>query len=124
MLGVTNDFEGPRHRLETERTKAKAYIKGGTNMNIYVGNLSREATEEDLRHAFEGSGQVASVNIIKDKYSGEPRGFGFVEMPNKAEAQAAISSLNGKELKGRTLSVNEARPRPEGRRGGERKPSL
>lgn len=89
-------------------------------MNIYVGNLSREVTEEDLRQAFEAFGQVKSVAVIKDKFSGESRGFGFVEMPTKAEAQSAITGLNGKELKGRTLTVNEARPRPEGRRGGGR----
>ncbi len=94
-------------------------------MNIYVGNLSREVTEEDLRKAFEACGQVISIAIIKDKFSGESRGFGFVEMPDKKEAQAAITSLNGKELKGRTLRVNEARPRSEGgnrerRRGGRR----
>jgi len=89
-------------------------------MNIYVGNLSREVTEEDLRQTFEAFGQVASVTIIKDKFSGESRGFGFVEMSAKAEAQAAIAGLNGKELKGRTLNVNEARPRSEGRRGGGR----
>lgn len=87
-------------------------------MNIYVGNLAREATDEELRKAFEAFGQVTSVNIIKDKYSGESRGFGFVEMPAKAEAQAAIAGLNGKQLKGRTLTVNEARPRTEGGRGG------
>ncbi len=94
-------------------------------MNIYVGNLPREATEADLREAFQAFGQVATVNIIKDKFSGESRGFGFVEMPSKDEAQAAIAGLNGKELKGRTLTVNEARPRPEGRgrerRGGGRR---
>jgi RNA recognition motif-containing protein len=87
-------------------------------MNIYVGNLSYEVTEEDLRGAFEAFGQVQSATIIKDKYSGESKGFGFVEMPSKAEAQSAIDGLNGKELKGRTLNVNEARPRSEGRRGG------
>ena len=87
-------------------------------MNIYVGNLSHEATEEDLQQAFEAFGQVASVNVIKDKFSGESRGFGFVEMPDKAEAQSAINDLNGTELKGRALNVNEARPRSEGRRGG------
>ena len=87
-------------------------------MNIYVGNLSYEVTEEDLKQAFEGFGQVESVNIIKDRYSGESRGFGFVEMSDKAEAESAIEGLNGKELKGRTLSVNEARPRSEGGRGG------
>ena len=90
-------------------------------MNIYVGNLSFEVTEEDLRQAFEAFGQVTSANIITDKYSGESRGFGFVEMPTKAEAQSAITGLNGKELKGRTLNVNEARPRSEGRRGGGRR---
>lgn len=87
-------------------------------MNIYVGNLSREVTDDDLRAAFEAFGQVATVNVIKDKFSGEPRGFGFVEMPVKAEAESAIADLNGKELKGRALNVNEARPRTEGRRGG------
>ena len=87
-------------------------------MNIYVGNLSRELTEEELRQAFEAFGQVTSVSIIKDKYSGQPRGFGFVEMASKAEAQAAIDGLKGKSLKERTLDVGEARPRPKGGRGG------
>ena len=87
-------------------------------MNIYIGNLSYEVTEEDLKQAFEAFGQVESVNIIKDGYSGRSRGFGFVEMPGKAEAQSAINELNGKELKGRTVNVNKARPRSEGRRGG------
>ncbi len=87
-------------------------------MNIYVGNLSRDVTEEDLRQAVEAFGQVTSINIITDRFSGESRGFGFVEMPDKAEAQSAIDGLNGKELKGRTLTVNEARPRSEKRGGG------
>jgi len=87
-------------------------------MNIYVGNLSRETTEDELRQAFEAFGQVTSVNIIKDRYSGESRGFGFVEMATKSEAEAAISGLNGTSLGERTLSVNEARPRSEG--GGRR----
>ncbi len=89
-------------------------------MNIYVGNLSHEVTEEDLRQAFEAFGQVTSAKIITDRYTGESRGFGFVEMPTKAEAQSAITELNGKEVKGLTLNVNEARPRPKGRRGGGR----
>ncbi|SYZ73131.1 Rna binding protein [Candidatus Zixiibacteriota bacterium] len=91
-------------------------------MNIYVGNLSSATGEEDLRKAFESFGQVSNVNIIKDKFSGEPRGFGFVEMDSKEEAQAAISGLNGQDLNGRTLNVNEARPRTEGGggRGGSR----
>ena len=86
-------------------------------MNIYVGNLSYEVTEEDLRQAFGTFGEVTSAKIITDRSSGTPRGFGFVEMSTKAEAQAAITGLNGTELKGRTLNVNEARPRSESRRG-------
>ncbi len=85
-------------------------------MNIYVGNLSREVTEDELRKEFEAFGQVTSVNIIKDRYSGESRGFGFVEMSTKSEAQAAINELNGKSLGERTLNVSEARPRTEGGR--------
>ena len=85
-------------------------------MNIYVGNLSYEVTEEDLREAFEGFGSVESVKIIKDRWSGESKGFGFVEMPETAEANSAIKGLSGKVLKGRALNVNEARPRSE--RGG------
>ena len=84
-------------------------------MKIYVGNLSYEVTEEDLRLALEKFGQVESAAIIKDKQSGRSKGFGFVEMASKAEGQAAIEGLNGKELKGRTLNVNEARPRTESR---------
>ena len=89
-------------------------------MKIYVGNLSYEVTDEDLRVAFEPFGQIESATILKDKYSGQSKGFGFVEMASKAEGQAAIDGLNGKELKGRTLNVNEARPRTEnhGGRGG------
>ena len=90
-------------------------------MNIYVGNLPHEVTDEELREAFEAFGQVTSVNIIKDRDSGQPRGFGFVEMPANGEGQAAISGLNGKEMKGRTLTVSEARPRSEGDRGGGRR---
>jgi len=89
-------------------------------MNIYVGNLAPEVTEDDLQQAFEAFGQVASVNVIKDKFSGRSRGFGFIEMPTKAEGQAAIDGLNGKDLKDQPLKVNEARPRPEGGRGGGR----
>ncbi|OGP55247.1 MAG: RNA-binding protein [Deltaproteobacteria bacterium RBG_13_52_11] len=87
-------------------------------MNIYVGNLSFEVTEEDLQGAFESFGKVESAKIIKDTYSGQSKGFGFVEMPSADEAKSAISGLNGKELKGRALNVNEARPRSEGNRGG------
>ena len=89
-------------------------------MNIHVGNLAREVTEGNLLQAFEAFGRVESVKIVKDKFSGVPRGFGFVEMSAKADARSAINGLNGKELKGRRLRVNESRPRPEGRRGGGR----
>lgn len=87
-------------------------------MNIFVGNISRNVTEEDLREAFSAYGKISSVAILKDKFSGEPRGFGFVEMPTQSEAEAAIAGLNGKEIKGRALTVNEARPRTENRGGG------
>ncbi|MBI4772934.1 MAG: RNA-binding protein [Deltaproteobacteria bacterium] len=87
-------------------------------MNIYVGNLSYGVTEEDLRLAFEEFGQVESVNIIKDKYTGQSKGFGFVEMPSSDEARSAIEGMNGKEVKGRSVNVNEARPRAEGGGGG------
>jgi RNA recognition motif-containing protein len=80
-------------------------------MNIYVGNLSYDVSEENLRQAFESFGQVTSARIIKDKYNGQSRGFGFVEMLEQAQAQAAIKSLNGKELLGKQMSVNETRPR-------------
>ena len=86
-------------------------------MNIYAGNLSYEVTEEDLQKVFEGFGQVESVKIIKDNYSGRSKGFGFVEMSNNAEAQSAINGLNDNELKGRTLRINAARPRTENRGG-------
>jgi len=86
-------------------------------MKIYVGNMSYETTEEDLKLACEEFGKVESATIVKDKFSGEPKGFGFVEMSSKAEGQAAIDGLNGKELKGRELKVNEARPRTESFRG-------
>ena len=91
-------------------------------MNIYVGNLSQQITEDELKEAFESSGQVTSVSIIKDKYSGESKGFGFIEMPTKEEAKSAMETLNGKELKGKTIIVNEAKPRADNRRGGGGKP--
>ncbi len=87
-------------------------------MNIYVGNLAFSVTEEDLKKAFEAFGQVASANVIKDQYSNQSKGFGFVEMPETSEAQAAIAALNGKELNGRALNVNEARPKTDRNRSG------
>lgn len=90
-------------------------------MKIYVGNLSRFVTEMDLRQAFEAFGQVESTLILKDKFSGESRGFGFVEMPVTGEAEAAITGLNGTELGGQTLKVNQARPKADRPRfGGDR----
>lgn len=78
-------------------------------MNIYAGNLPWEFTEQDLKKTFEEFGEVASVTIIKDKFTGKSRGFGFVEMPNKEEADSAVNALNGKELSGRKIRINEAR---------------
>ncbi|MGB9772747.1 MAG: RNA recognition motif domain-containing protein [Bacteroidota bacterium] len=86
-------------------------------MKIFVGNLSREVTDDDLRQAFEAFGKVETATVVKDRFTGEGRGFGFVEMPPTSEAQSAISGMNGKELKGRAVNVNEARPKEE-RRGG------
>ena len=87
-------------------------------MNIYVGNLPWDLTEEELREAFTAFGEVETAKIVTDKFSGRSRGFGFVEMPNKEEGTAAISGLNEKDLKGRSIKVNEARPRTENRRPG------
>lgn len=82
-------------------------------MNIFVGNLSYQATDEDLRAAFEAYGQVSSASVIIDKFTGKSRGFGFVEMPNAEEGQRAIQALNESQLKGRPIKVNEARPRED-----------
>ena len=88
-------------------------------MNIYIGNMSSDTTEDQLRQAFEAFGPVSTVNIITDKFSGKPRGFAFVEMSGKGEAIAAISGLNGQDLNGQTLNVNEAKPRTQsGNRSG------
>jgi RNA recognition motif-containing protein len=80
-------------------------------MNIYVGNLDRDVTEDELREAFAASGEVTSCKIITDRLSGASRGFGFVEMPTDEEAKKAMAGLNGTEMKGREVTVNEARPR-------------
>ena len=87
-------------------------------MKIYVGNLSSEVTEQELRQEFEAFGKVDSVSVITDKYSGRSKGFAFVEMPTVSEGQAAINDLNGKTLKERTLTVDTARPRTDNRSGG------
>lgn len=82
-------------------------------MNIYVGNLSYSVTESDLKDAFSQFGQVSSVSVVTDKFSGQSKGFGFVEMPSNAEADAAIKALNERDLKGRSIKVNQAKPREE-----------
>ncbi|MDR3611358.1 MAG: RNA-binding protein [Ignavibacteriaceae bacterium] len=87
-------------------------------MNIYVGNLAKEVTDEELQNVFAEYGHIKSVKIIRDMFSGESKGFGFVEMPGVAEAQKALDSLNSKELKGKKIVVNEARPKNENSRGG------
>ena len=89
-------------------------------MNIYVGNLTYAVTDEDLQEVFSAYGQVASARVIMDRFSGRSRGFGFVEMPSDSEGQASIDGLNGKDMKGRNLTVNQARPREE---GGDRRRS-
>jgi RNA recognition motif-containing protein len=87
-------------------------------MKLYVGNLSYNLTDAELREAFAAHGEVTSAEVVKDRQSGQSKGFGFVEMPTQEEANAAIQALNGAALKGRTLNVNEARPRAEGGGGG------
>lgn len=87
-------------------------------MNIYVGNLSYQTTEDDLRQAFATYGEITSLNIVKDKFSGDSRGFGFVEMADDTAGQNAINELNGTDLNGRNLRVSEAKPRQDSRGGG------
>jgi RNA recognition motif-containing protein len=82
-------------------------------MNIYAGNLSYSVTDEDLKEIFGAYGQVSRASVISDRETGRSKGFGFVEMPSDDEARQAINALNGKDVKGRTINVNEARPRPE-----------
>ncbi len=87
-------------------------------MNIYVGNLSLDTTDEDLKTAFAVHGEVTSARVVTDRYTARSRGFGFVEMPTRTEAEAAMKALNGKEFKGRSWTANEARPKTEAGRGG------
>ena len=87
-------------------------------MNLYVGNLPYRITEDQLKETFEEFGRVSSCTIIKDKVTGQSKGFGFLEMPESSEAQAAIGSLNGRDLMGRKINVNEARPRESRPAGG------
>ena len=89
-------------------------------MKIYIGNMSFDTTEETVRQAFEAYGEITSINLISDRDTGRPKGFGFVEMASDEHAKAAIAGLNGTDMGGRTVNVNEARPRPEGGGGGGR----
>jgi cold-inducible RNA-binding protein len=91
-------------------------------MNIYVGNLAFDVSEQDLRQAFGDFGEVRSANIINDKFTGQSKGFGFIEISPKEQAQAAIAAMNGREMKGRALNVNEARPRNDNRGNAGRRP--
>jgi len=111
-FGMYQKTENSQHNLKLR--------KGEPGMNIYVGNLSYEVTEDELRQAFAAFGEVENVKIVKDYYSGRSKGFGFVEMPGKSEAQSAIEGLNGTDLKGRTLKVNKAKSRSDSRRGSRR----
>jgi RNA recognition motif-containing protein len=90
-------------------------------MNIYVGNLSYQVTSDELRKAFEQFGEVSSANVVTDKFTGQSKGFGFVEMSNQSNGESAIKQLDGTDLKGRSIRVNEARPRSEGPSGGPRR---
>ena len=94
--------------LFLERNGVRVFL-----MNIYVGNLSYSLSESELQDAFAEFGEVSSVKILSDRETGRSRGFGFVEMPNQAEGEAAVAQLNGKDVGGRALRVNEARPREE-----------
>ncbi len=89
-------------------------------MNIYVGNLLFDVTEDDLKGLFAPFGQVTEVRLIMDKFSGKSKGFGFIEMPSKEEAEKAINALNGKDMKGRAMTVNEAKPKTDRGGGGGR----
>lgn len=95
--------------------------RGGRESGIpklYVGNLAYDVTDEDLRKAFAAHGKVSSATVVRERQSNQSKGFGFVEMNDRSEAMAAMNALNGEELKGRAINVNEARPRPEGSSGG------
>ena len=125
-LECTVDEEEANLRVRSPETFAnfeQHLFREVIQMNIYVGNLSYDATDDDLRQAFESYGTVDTASVIRDHYSGRSRGFGFIEMPDQAEADAAIAGLDGQEIVGRPVKVNEARPRPPRgeRRGGGRR---
>ena len=110
---------GEARGTSTAGQESPAHRARETSMNLYVGNLPFTATEAEVRQLFEGYGTVDTVRLLTDRETRQPRGFGFVEMPNGTEARAAMAGLNGKDLGGRSLTVNEARPREE--RGGPRR---
>ena len=118
-----NGYNRSRLKVGSRRFRQQVFSgKGIYRMNIYVGNIMFDVSEAMLRQAFEEFGQVTEVRLIMDKYSGKSKGFGFIEMPDEAEAKKAMAEMNGKEFMGRVLNVNEARPRVDrgsgGRRGG------
>jgi RNA recognition motif-containing protein len=104
--------------IENIKKNTRLNKRRSINMKIYVGNLPSDVTEQELREEFATFGEVGSVNIVKDRYSGRPRGFGFVEMASVSQGRAAITGLNGKALKDQTLTVNAARPPADNRGGG------
>ncbi len=107
---------------DPDTEEAEEIQKRRIMMNIYVGNLSPDVADDVIREVFESFGDVTSAKVIKDRFTHQSRGFGFVEMPEQFQAQAAIKSLNGKELQGKQMKVNEARPHPsDGRTGGDRR---
>jgi RNA recognition motif-containing protein len=111
------------HKIDIPLNLDILILYQGGCVKIYVGNLSHDAADSDLQKAFEAFGKVQTVTIVKDKFSGQSRGFAFVEMADNKEAQAAIDGLNGKEFMGRALTVNEARPRSDHRGGGGKRGS-
>lgn len=113
--GATRAMRERAPRQNEKKQKPTTVDKSKVERNIYVGNLAHEATESDLEKAFAPFGRVASAIVVKDRFTGKSKGFGFVAMPNLREAEAAITGMQGKTLKGRTLTVNEARPRGNGR---------
>jgi cold-inducible RNA-binding protein len=120
---IPDVVDAPGNRLRYPNDDPKGLVRGTTSIvKLYVGNLSYDTTDSDLRAAFAGYGEVTSAEVVNDRDSGRPRGFGFVEMASQAEAQAAINAVNGSQLQGRTLNVNEAKARtdrsPSGSRGG------
>jgi len=120
MVPRSREVLEPVHAPVSIGHKVVSCSTKGVSMNIYVGNLSFKTTERELQEAFAPFGEVGSVRIITDGYTGKSKGFGFVEMPNAAEAKAAMEGLNGKELGGSVLRVNEAKPREDRRGGGRR----